>query len=405
MLALVTNFFNIMSARQAEPTADAPSKSVSFNFPKGRTNSGLPTEPQETTGPTPPTSILKQKNSSDILPQTVSMLTTATNWLSSFYSSKPNTANKSTQTSEDGSMAGKRKAPEPSDGNHNKAKGAKTEMSPEEREAMQSLINKEVIKRGQKDNRGNFILDLQHQERLKKEEVKLEFEYKFKIRDSDFMERLEQEIKALASLKERAKDAFSFRSNPDGEKGNPGKNKPGTETPQPVKEDITKENTSGEENPWVRKGKFIPILETHGGAFKKQKTTPELAEKKEKSNALRKKALDPHLARHNARVATYYQEVYGKENKALESAEALLRERGQASSLDKSAPSSGLQKSGRLYHTQDGPLNDTIKTRNNKAFKSKIKNGDIVVEASGHGHRESLRRRFLTNPTPQERGH
>ncbi len=224
--------------KKPAPTADVSPKSVSFNLPKGRTNSGLPTEPQETTGPTPskesPTSIPKNSNLVVNEPETVTALSTLKSlfsFLSNVTQAKDNSPalDAEVRKTADVEETGKRKAELHSDDNPNNAKRAKTEMSPEEREreAMKNLIAKEVMDRMTQDNPDNSILVLQHQKRVIINEVTLDFKDKFDSGDSDFKKRLEQEIKALASLKERTLKAFSFRSNPDGNEKNPGENEPG----------------------------------------------------------------------------------------------------------------------------------------------------------------------------------
>ena len=204
-------------------TADASPKSVSFEAPpkNGKRYTGQSVNPGKTTEPAPPTSILKQTNPSVNEPKTASAPSILKS-LFSFFS-------KDTQAPKDNSPAlvevGKTSGAAPeltSDNKPPQAKRAKTEISPEDDKAMKSLINQEVMKRmSQQDNPDNSILVLQNQKRVEKNEVTLDFKNKFEIGDSDFMERLEKEKNVLASLEKRTKDAFSFRSNPDGNEKNP----------------------------------------------------------------------------------------------------------------------------------------------------------------------------------------
>ena len=443
-------------------TADALPKSVSFSLPKGRTNSGLPHEPQETTGPTPskesPTSILKNSNLVVNEPETVSALSTLIKWFRFSQAPKDN----SPALVEVKKTSGE--APKlTSDNKPPQAKRAKTEMSPEEDKAMKSLINKEVMNRPRQDNPDNSILVLENQKRVKKNEVTLDFKNKFKNGDPDFQKRLEQEIKALASLEERTSKALSFQRDEGLVKNQPGakraktKISPEEEAMKNLIDDAVRDLLNGKIDPQNQLYKetraeverdfeqkrskkdplFKKLLENqidllkvqeaqsiNGGEKKEVKPTsgarkavkitdhespgtsrlPSYGEaKKKRLSKLDPRERDPkqakidawedrkegqagkraetesakaedlgrYIARHNARVVTTNLEDSEKGNKALRSAEALLNKRHQASSLDKSAPSKG----------------------------------DIVVDASGHGHRDSLLSRFLTNPTPQGRGH
>ena len=203
-------------------TADALPKSVSFSLPNGRTNSDLPHEPQETTGPTPskesPTSILKNSNLVVNEHETVSALSTLIKWFRFSQAPKDN----SPALVEVKKTSGE--APKlTSDNKPPQAKRAKTKISPEEDKAMKSLINKEVMKRmSQQDNPDNSILVLENQKRVNKNEVTLDFINKFENGDPDFQKRLEQEIKALASLEERTSKAFSSQRDEGLVKNEPG---------------------------------------------------------------------------------------------------------------------------------------------------------------------------------------
>ena len=212
------------NTKTTEPTANESPKSVSFEAtPRNvKHDTEQSVNPKKTTEPAPPTSILKQTNPSVNEPKTASAPSILKS-LFSFFS-------KDTQANKDNSPAlvevkkTSGEAPElTSDNKPPQAKRAKTEILPKEDKAMKSLINKEVMKRmSQQDNPENSILVLENQKRVNKNEVTLDFINKFENGDPDFQKRLEQEIKALASLEERTSKAFSSQRDEGLVKNEPG---------------------------------------------------------------------------------------------------------------------------------------------------------------------------------------